>query len=86
VVFGTTRHLPALIRRAHSAYSVIEEFVEGFVEDFWWLNESTFLNLFMKVFGNGRTEKSVPLMDFPNCGANAVSGGLFDQIALCCLI
>jgi hypothetical protein len=30
----TTRHLPALTPRAHAAYSVIEEFVEGFVEGF----------------------------------------------------
>jgi hypothetical protein len=29
--FGTTRHLPALTQRAHGAYSVIEEFVEGFL-------------------------------------------------------
>jgi hypothetical protein len=33
-VFGITRHLPALTRHAHPAYSVIEEFVEGFVEGF----------------------------------------------------
>jgi hypothetical protein len=33
-VFGTTRHLPALTRHAHAAYSVIEEFVKGFVESF----------------------------------------------------
>jgi hypothetical protein len=31
-VFVTTRHLPALTRHAHPAYSVIEEIVEGFVE------------------------------------------------------
>jgi hypothetical protein len=29
-LFGTTRHLPALTRYAYPAYSVIEEFVEGF--------------------------------------------------------
>ena len=29
-VFGTTRHLPALTRHLHPAYSVIEEIVEGF--------------------------------------------------------
>jgi hypothetical protein len=34
VVFGTTRNLPALTPHAHAAYSVIEEFVEGFVEGF----------------------------------------------------
>jgi hypothetical protein len=35
-VFGTTRHLPALTRNAHPAYSVVEEIVEGFVEGFRW--------------------------------------------------
>jgi hypothetical protein len=33
VVFGTTRHLPALTRRAHPAHSLIEEIIKGFVED-----------------------------------------------------
>jgi hypothetical protein len=33
-VFATTRHAPALTRHVHPAYSVIEEFVEGFVEEF----------------------------------------------------
>jgi hypothetical protein len=30
----TTRHLPALTRHAHGAYSVIEEIVEGFIEGY----------------------------------------------------
>jgi hypothetical protein len=34
-VFGTTRHLPDLTRRIPAAYSVIEEFVEGFVGGFY---------------------------------------------------
>jgi hypothetical protein len=34
VLFGITRRLPALTRHAPVACSVIEEFVEGFVEDF----------------------------------------------------
>src|ERR1700690_2133814 len=33
-VFTTTRHLPDLTRHLPVAYSVIEEIVEGFVEDF----------------------------------------------------
>jgi hypothetical protein len=37
-VFGTTHHLPALTRHLLAAYSVIEEIVEGFVEDFSLLN------------------------------------------------
>jgi hypothetical protein len=32
---GTIRHIPALTRHLHPAYSVIEEIVEGFVEGFW---------------------------------------------------
>jgi hypothetical protein len=32
-IFVTTRHLQALTRHAHGTYSVIEEIVEGFVED-----------------------------------------------------
>ena len=35
----------------------------------------------VKTFGNGRAEKSVPLVDFPNRGAYIASGGLLDQIA-----
>ena len=37
--FGTTHHAQALTRRAHSAYSVIEEFVEGFVECIFHRND-----------------------------------------------
>ena len=33
-VFGTTRRLPALTRRLATAYSLIEEIVGGFVEDY----------------------------------------------------
>jgi hypothetical protein len=32
-VFSTTRHLPDLTRHIHNAYSVIEEFVEGFLNE-----------------------------------------------------
>jgi hypothetical protein len=39
--------------------------------------------LVVKTFGNGRAEKGVPLVDFPNGGANTASGGLFDQVAHC---
>jgi hypothetical protein len=35
---------------------------------------------FPKMPGNGRAEKCVPLLDFPNREAHIVSGGLFDQI------
>src|ERR1039457_5293924 len=34
-----------------------------------------------KTFGNGRAEKCVPLVDFPNRVAHVVSGGLLDEIA-----
>jgi len=34
-----------------------------------------------KTFGNGRAEKGVPLVDFPNRAAHVVSGGLLDKIA-----
>jgi hypothetical protein len=34
-VFCTTRHLLDLTRRIPTAYSVIEEIVEGFVEGYW---------------------------------------------------
>jgi hypothetical protein len=33
-LFTITRHAPALTRHLPAAYSVIEEFVEGFVEGF----------------------------------------------------
>ena len=33
------------------------------------------------MFGNGRAEKCVPLVDFPNRVAHTVSGGLLDEIA-----
>ena len=36
---------------------------------------------FVKMFGNGRAEKGVPLVDIPNRGTNRVSRGLFDKIA-----
>ena len=36
---------------------------------------------FVKTVGNGRAEKGVPLVDFPNRVAHIVNGGLFDQIA-----
>ena len=36
---------------------------------------------FMKMFGNGRAEKGVPLVDIPNRGAHRVSGGLLDEVA-----
>ena len=36
---------------------------------------------FMKMFGNGRAEKGVALVDIPNRGTHRVSGGLLDEIA-----
>ena len=36
---------------------------------------------FPKMPGNGRAEKCVPLLDFPNREAHIASRGLFDQIA-----
>jgi len=34
----------------------------------------------VKTLGDGRAEKRVPFLDFPNRGAYTVSGSLFDQI------
>jgi hypothetical protein len=39
---STTRHLPALTRRIHVAYSVIEEIVEGFVEGYFAISLANF--------------------------------------------
>jgi len=36
---------------------------------------------FVKAFGNRRAEKCVPLVDLPDCLADTVGGGVFDQIA-----
>jgi hypothetical protein len=35
----------------------------------------------VKTLGNGRAEKCVPFLNFPNRVAHTVSGSLFDQIA-----
>jgi len=37
----------------------------------------------MKPFGNGRAEKGVSLVDFPDGVADIVCRGLFDEVALC---
>jgi hypothetical protein len=36
----------------------------------------------MKPFGNGRAEKGVSLVDFPDGVADIVCRGLFDEVAL----
>ena len=50
------------------------------------LGESSSIRLlfpipFVKMFGNGRAQKCVPLVDFPNRLAQTVNGGVFDEIA-----
>ena len=37
----------------------------------------------MKMFGNGRAEKCVPLVDFSNRRTQVASGSLLDEIAHC---
>jgi hypothetical protein len=64
-VSGTTRHLLALTRHAHPAYSDIEELIEGFVEDFL-LNNPLARHKFKTLIGT-KPERAFTLAPNPKC-------------------